>query len=380
MTHGARRSAPLARSRFLLTPFTFPHAPSKPQRLHWFPTPHPFMKSLFPFFALTAAALAHDAAADMAKAANAFLGSLTTEQKAKATFAFKTEGKDQRLDWHFVPRDRKGLPIKDMTEPQRELARKLLKTGLSDHGYKKAEVIQSLEIILREAEKDTRGIRDPEKFYVTIFGTPGGKEPWGWRWEGHHQSFNYTLAPGKEPSMTPAFLGSNPGEVKDGPHKGTRPLGKEEDLGRELVKSLDAEQLKVALIAKDAPRDILNVPGRADTKPEGITYAKLNDAQKKQLVTLVKEYLFNHRADVAEVDWARVQKLGLDQLHFAWAGGLERHQPHYYRVQLANFVLEYDNVQNGANHPHSVWRDFDRDFGLDVLADHYKDSHAPAKK
>jgi hypothetical protein len=338
------------------------------------------MKTLIPFFALAAAAVAHDAANDMAKAASAFLGSLTTEQKAKATFAFKTEGKDERFDWHFIPRDRKGLPIKDMSEPQRELARALLKTGLSEHGYKKASVIQSLEIVLREMEKDTQGRRDPEKYYVSIFGAPGDKQPWGWRWEGHHQSFNYTLAPGKEPSMTPSFMGSNPGEVKDGPKKGTRPLGKEEDLGRELVKSLDAEQLKIALIAKEAPKDILNVPGRADTKPEGITYAKLNDAQKKQLVALVKEYLFNCRPDVAEVDWARVQKLGLDKLHFAWAGGLERNEPHYYRVQLANFVLEYDNVQNGANHPHLVWRDFDRDFGLDVLADHYKDSHAPAKK
>jgi hypothetical protein len=333
------------------------------------------MKYLIPFFAFAVSALAHDASVDMEKAAKAFLGSLTPEQKAKASIVFKTEGKDERLDWHFIPRDRKGLPIKEMTEPQRDLARTLLKTGLSEHGYKKAEIIQQLESVLKEMEKDTVGRRDPEKYFVTIFGEPGEKQPWGWRWEGHHLSFNYTLAPGREPAMTPSFFGSNPGEVKDGPQKGTRVLGREEDLGRELVKSLDAEQLKVALIAKEAPKDILNVPGRADTKPEGITYAKLNDAQKKQLVTLVKEYLFRCRPNVAELDWARVQKVGIDQLHFAWAGGLERGEPHYYRVQVGNFVLEYDNVQNGANHPHSVWRDFDRDFGLDVLADHHKESH-----
>ncbi len=336
------------------------------------------MKRLLPFFALAASCFAHDASADMAKAAASFLASLTPEQKAKAAFGFKTEGKDERLDWHFVPKARKGLPIKEMTEPQRELARALLKTGLSDHGYKKASEIQGLETLLHELEKGKGPVRDAELYFVTIFGEPGEKQPWGWRWEGHHQSFNYTVPPGKEPSMTPSFYGSNPGEVKDGPQKGTRPLGREEDLGRELVKALDAEQLKIALIAKDAPKDILNVPGRQDTKPEGIPYAKLNDAQKKQLVTLVREYLFRCRAEVAEQDLARLEKLGMDNLHFAWAGGLDRGQPHYYRVQLANFVLEYDNVQNGANHPHSVWRDFDRDFGLDVLAEHYKAAH-PAK-
>jgi hypothetical protein len=333
------------------------------------------MKYFIPFFALTASALAHDASAEMAKAAGAFLGSLTPEQKAKVAFPFKTESKDERLDWHFIPRERKGLPIKEMTEPQRALARALLHTGLSDDGYKKAEIIQSLENILREMEAGKGPVRDPERYFVSVFGEPGDKQPWGWRWEGHHQAFNYTLTPGQSPAMTPSFFGSNPGEVKDGPQKGTRPLAREEDLGRELVKSLDAEQLKTALIAKVAPKDILNVPGRNDTKPEGIPYAKLTAAQQKQLVSVVKEYLFRCRPDVAAEDWAKVEKLGLDKLCFAWAGGLERGEPHYYRIQLANFVLEYDNTQNNANHPHSVWRDFDHDFGLDVLAEHYKASH-----
>ena len=322
----------------------------------------------------TAPSFAHDASAHMAKAANAFLESLTPDQKAKATFAFKTEGKDERVDWHFIPRERKGLPIKDMTEPQRNLAKALLKTGLSADGYQKAEIIQGLEAVLRELEKDTTGKRDPEKYYVSIFGTPGPKEPWAWRWEGHHQSFNYTCV-GKETTMTPSFFGSNPGVVQSGPKKGTRVLGKEEDLGRALVKSLNDEQRKKAVIMEKAPNDILNVPGRNDTKPEGIPYSALNAEQQKELVELVKVYLFRCRPDVAEGDWARVQKGGMEKLHFAWAGGFELGQPHYYRVQAGNFVLEYDNVQNGANHPHSVWRDFDRDFGMDELARHYKEAH-----
>ncbi len=337
-------------------------------------------KSLLPLFltlALPALVQAHEVSADMAKAAGAFLDSLTPEQKTKAVFPFQgTDGKDQRLDWHYIPRTRQGLPIKEMTEPQRVLARKLLWSGLSDHGYKTAETIQQLELVLKALENGKGPVRDPENYFVSIFGAPGDKAPWGWRWEGHHQSFNYTLAPGQDPAMTPSFFGSNPGEVKDGPQKGTRPLAAEEDLGRALLKSLTPDQLTTAVIMKDPPKDILNVPGRTDfTKPEGIAYAKLNESQQKQLVALVKEYLFRCRTEVAEDDWAKVQKQGLDHLTFAWAGGLEPGQGHYYRVQAGHFVLEYDNTQNGANHPHTVWRDFDHDFGADILRDHYKESH-----
>jgi hypothetical protein len=321
-------------------------------------------------------AFAHDAANEMAKAANALLASLNAEQKAQATFTFETDAKSERLNWHFIPRDRKGLPIKAMTEPQRALAKALLKTGLSDDGIAKSETIQGLENVLKEMEKDTTGKRDPEKYYVSFFGTPGGKEPWGWRWEGHHQSFNYTLDGDAAPAMTPNFFGSNPGVVQEGPKKGTRVLGKEEDLGRAIVKSLNDEQRKKAVILAEAPKEILNVPGRNETKPQGVPYSELTPEQQKHLVELIKVYLFRARPDVAAEDWSKLEKAGLDKLHFAWAGGFDLGQPHYYRVQAGNFVLEYDNVQNGANHPHSVWRDFDHDFGADLLAEHYKKAHA----
>jgi hypothetical protein len=326
--------------------------------------------------ALAVPAFAHEAATDMAKAASAFLAALNPEQKAQATFPFESESKSERLNWHFIPKERKGLPIKALTEPQRSLAKTLLKTGLSDDGYQKAETIQGLENVLREMEKDTTGKRDPEKYFVSIFGTPGGKEPWGWRWEGHHQSFNFTCADDAAPTMTPSFFGSNPGVVQEGPKKGTRVLGKEEDLGRALVKTLNEEQRKKAVILQEAPKDILNVPGRNDTKAAGIPYSDLNPDQKKQLVELTKVYLLRCRPDVAAEDWSKVEKAGLDKLAFAWAGGFELGEPHYYRVQSGNFVVEYDNVQNGANHPHSVWRDFDHDFGQDLLAEHYKKAHA----
>jgi hypothetical protein len=322
------------------------------------------------------ATFAHEANIEMARAANAFLAALTPEQRAKASFPFESEAAGERRNWHFIPRERKGLPIREMTGPQRELARALLKTGLSEDGYKKAETIQGLEAILREMEKDTTGKRDPERYYVSVFGTPGGAQPWGWRWEGHHQSFNYTSAEPAAPSVTPSFFGSNPGEVREGERKGLRVLGEEEELGRALLKSLDAAQRGAAVILAEAPKDILNDPKRPDpTKPEGLPASKMTAEQQATLTKLIKLYLFRCRTDVAAEEWAKIEKAGLGSVHFAWAGGAERGEPHYYRVQNTAFVLEYDNTQNNANHVHCIWRDFANDFGGDVLRRHVGEAH-----
>jgi len=316
---------------------------------------------------------AHDASAEMAMAANNFLADLTPEQKAQATFDVKSE---ERENWHYIPRARKGLPFKDMTPSQKLLAQALLASGLSNRGYEKAVSIMSLDEVLKALEQGKGPVRDPENYYVSIFGTPGGAEPWGWRVEGHHLSLNYTAAGDSAPSMTPSFFGSNPGEVRTGPRTGTRVLASEEDLGRSLVKSLDPEQLKEALIMATAPKDILNVPGRNDTTAMGLPQSKMKPDQQAILAKLIKEYLFRCRPDVAAEDWAKIEKAGFDKICFAWAGGLDRGQPHYYRVQGGHFVLEYDNTQNDANHVHSVWRDFDHDFGVDLLKAHYEAAHS----
>jgi hypothetical protein len=324
--------------------------------------------------ALSASLLhAHDASVDMAAAANNYLAALTAEQKAKAALPFPDP---ERENWHFIPRPRKGLPFKEMTQEQRLLAQALLASGLSHRGYAKAVSIMSLEAVLLELEKGSGPVRDPEMYFVTIFGTPG-VEPWGWRLEGHHLSQNFTAAGGAAPSMTPSFFGSNPGEVREGPRKGTRILGNEEELGRALVKSLDAEQRKMAIINAEAPKDVLNDPKRVDpTKPEGLSAEKLSGDQLEILVKLIKEYLFRNRPDVAAEEFARIEKDGAGNVAFAWAGGLERGQPHYYRVQGKTFVLEYDNTQNDANHVHSIWRDFAHDFDHDLLGEHLKADHA----
>lgn len=319
---------------------------------------------------------AHDASTDMAQAAKNWLATLSPDQAAKARFEFKSE---ERTNWHFIPRPRKGLPIKEMTQEQRLLAHALLATGLSHKGYSKAVSIMSLETILAELEKARVNgpVRDPELYFVSIFGQPGGEQPWGWRVEGHHLALNFTVAGNDAPALTPSFFGTNPGEVRQGPRSGTRILAAEEELGRSLLKSLNDEQRKQAVLPIEVPKEILNDPTRAEpTKPEGLSHSQMNPEQRALLSKLVKEYLDRHRPDVASIEWDRIEKAGLDKVFFAWAGGPDRGQPHYYRVQGTSFVLEYDNTQNDANHVHAVWRDFAHDFGLDLLKAHYEQSHA----
>ena len=309
---------------------------------------------------------------EMVAAASGFWKSLTPEQQAKAHFEFKDE---ERLNWHFIPRDRKGLPIKEMTPDQRKLAMGLLSTALSAKGLEKASTIMSIEQILAEMEGPNRKFpRDPELYYFSIFGSPAMTGVWGWRVEGHHVSINLTIAGGRAIAATPAFLGSNPGEVKNGPRKGVRVLGNDEEMGRSLVKSMNDEQKAVAVYTKEAPKELILVP-KTKVKmlePAGIAWGRLSADQQKALWTLVEEYANRLRGELASQDLDKAEKAGKDKISFAWAGGLERGEPHYYRVQGPTFLIEYDNAQNDGNHIHSVWRDFNGDFGVDLLREHLK--------
>ncbi len=310
--------------------------------------------------------------AAMADAGNKFLASLSAEQKAKASISFDDQN---RLDWHFIPRDRKGLPLKEMNEAQRKLAHEFLKTGLSANGYQKATTIISLEPVLRELEgPQRRNPRDEELYYFSVFGTPGAKDRWGWRVEGHHMSLNFTVVKGELLANTPLGFGANPAEVREGPRKGLRALANEEDRGREVVRALDEKQRAVAIFDPKAPSDILTLHKiKADPlSPAGIAYSGLTKQQKDLLMKLVDAYLANMPDEVAKQRREKLQKAGLDTIHFGWAGGVNKGDPHYYRVQGKTFLIEYDNTQNNANHIHSAWRDFDGDFGIDLLREHYR--------
>jgi hypothetical protein len=322
---------------------------------------------------LTAAYNRMNSASVMTEAANRFLASLSPEQKAKATFKFDDA---ERMNWFFVPIERKGLPLREMSPYQKHLASALLSAGLSQSGYMKAVTIMSLEEVLRTMEKDNGERRNPEKYYFSIFGTPGDNATWGYRVEGHHVSQNFTIANGKVVDG-PSFFGANPAEVREGPRTGLRVLSAEEDLGRDLIASLDAEQKKTAIFAEKAPGDIITMNSRKAAiqgQPSGILASKLNGKQFDKLMALLGEYANNVPQQVAAAREDQIKKSGKN-IYFAWAGGLNKGDPHYYRIQSAAFLVEYDNTQNGANHIHSVWRDFNGDFGADLLAQHYQASH-----
>jgi hypothetical protein len=232
----------------------------------------------------------------------------------------------------------------------------------------------SLDQVLYELENHAPR-REPGQYYLSIFGTPG-MEPWGWRVEGHHLSLNFLVANGGAVATSPAFFGANPATVRNGPRAGLRVLAREEELARQLVRSLDPKQAVLAIIASNAPGDIITGTNRQIGRltPTGIPAAKLDKAQAKLLRELVAEFARRNRPELADAELERFDRAGKNDVSFAWAGATEPGRGHYYRIQSAHFLIEYDNTQNNANHIHTVWRDLENDFGEDLLKRHYQQS------
>ncbi len=341
----------------------------------------------------------------MADGAAAWLAALDDEQRAAANFAF--DGEDERRNWGYFPRDFHGLPLLKMSARQQKLAHQLVISGLSLQGYARVASIIALENILDEIEERARsGARDPGRYFVSVFGAPGDAR-WGWRFEGHHVSLNFTIAGGAIVSPTPIFFGANPSEVEHGDRPVIRPCGEEEDLGRELLLSLDADQRRLATISPVAPPDmvLMNEPLVPETRlpgdvrpmqqmryddltpeqlealrferarPKGIAASSMTPAQRAIMSALIDVYVDRLPPDLVAIERARIDDDGLDAMTFAWAGSERRREGHYYRLQATRFLVEYDNTQDGANHIHAVWRDPAGDFGDDILRRHLRDAH-----
>jgi hypothetical protein len=305
--------------------------------------------------------------AEMTAAATAFLESLNAEQSRKVLFPFDAE---ERENWHFIPKDRSGLPLKDLDGDQLALQRALLKTAMSGKGLVKIDTIIRLETFLAELENNPVR-RDATKYYTSVFGKPKADGTWGWRFEGHHLSLNFTIHGGRDIAVTPSFLAANRAHVTEGRMAGTRPLGAEEDLARALATALDAAG-KPVVFSDRAPNDILTGADRQVRQlvPVGVKSAAFTPAQREGLMELITEYASRHRPEL-EKDQLRRIMTDSDQLHFGWAGSLERGKAYYYRIQGRDFLIEASNTQDDANHIHTVWRDRSRDFGRDLLGTHH---------
>jgi hypothetical protein len=307
----------------------------------------------------------------MAEAAADWLSSLRPAQRDKARYRFPAT--EERTRWYYTPNERGGLPLAEMDPVQQRLAHRLLASGLSNGGYATASTIMGLENVLDAKEGWRRSYtgraapnrgRDPQLYFVSVFGEPG-EGSWGWRVGGHHVALNYTLPGDGGISASPLFLGANPARTGLVGPGVLRPLAAEEELGRELLVSLAPDQLAKAVLSPVAPDDIVqtNRPRVEVGPPDGLPATRMLPQQHGLLEALLRQYLGRLPDPVAQVEAARVTGEALEALHFAWAGGPEPGQPHYYRLQGPRLLIEYDNVQDGANHVHSVWRDPEGDFG-----------------
>ena len=320
---------------------------------------------------------ANNVSGDMKASAIKFLQTLSTAQKTKTQFAFDDE---ERYNWHYIPIERKGISLKELTAAQRRAGMDLLHTALSDTGFNKTISIIQLELVLRDVENRPANddYRNPEKYYFSIFGNPVSDSVWGWRFEGHHISFNFSSKNNQLVSGTPSFLGSNPAIVLSGPEKGKQILKDESELGFTLLHSLDSEQLEKAVINVKAPAEILTADSRKAmiSDPRGILYSDLNNMQQKIFMQLLSIYIHRYTRLFATGMMQEMESAGLNNLRFVWAGDQEPGpgHPHYYRLQGPGIIIEYDNTQNNANHIHTVIRDLKNDFGGDELLEHYKKS------
>ena len=313
----------------------------------------------------------------MQDAASSFYDNLDAKARNKALFHY-LDG--ERIFWYYPPLNRHGLPLKDMTKKLKSLVFTLLETGLSSDAFNQTLQIINHELILKELEireNIKTFVRDPERYYFTIFGNPKSKDPWGWRFEGHHVSIHFSIWSDKIISVTPLFLGVNPAEVKDGDSKGLRILKKREDLAFELVNSMSKDQHHIATIYENTPKDIITYNSSRVTVPvvEGISWDELKIGQQKLLKLLIAEYVNQVNPNLVKSKLEYLESNTLKSVKFGWAGGINLGEAYYYRIHGGNLFIELDNYQSGANHVHSVWRDVENDFAQDVLREHLLTYH-----
>lgn len=317
---------------------------------------------------------------EVRRASEQFLGTLSSEQKALANLPFDSEW---RYDWNYTPRQRKGLPLKQMNEVQRKAAMHLMKAALSNQGVAKAEAIIGLEYVLRGVEKrpENDTYRDPENYAFAVFGTPDAKQPWGFSVEGHHLSLHFTVVDNKV-EFLPSFFGSNPGIVLPGyVQEGKQVLKEEADIAFRLLGSFDEQQLKKIVLSEKAPSDLLTTNTKKVNleKQEGLAFGEMTSYQQKLFQELLTVYLNKYHVTLKNQELARLRQADMNKIYFAWMGDREPirgvGRGHYFRVHGPTFLIEYDNTQNNGNHVHSVVRDLTNDWGEDLLKMHYEASH-----
>ena len=371
-------------------------------------------------------------ATQMAEAARDWLSSLSPAQrKSGHSLVAPSDGATdaERRRWFYTPTDHGGLTLHQLAPSQQRGAMRLVASGLSEVGYATVVTTMGLENVLDRHEGfvarfDRERGRDPGSYYLRVFGEPGETGAWGWRFGGHHVSLNNLVIDGDLVSTTPCFMGAFPATSPLLGGAVSRPLGRVEDLARELVRSMPADLQRRALLLPKAPSDVvtgnrsrvsegdrvmplvelwrderfqddveqakLHVTSDAiesasgftaddhrvleyTPTPKGACGRDLDGGQREVLRALLGTYF--DRVPASNSPLAAYDAAALDAVHIAWAGSLDAGRPHYYRLQGPRLLIEWDNAQGDANHAHSVWRDPDGDFGTDLLARHLAEHH-----
>ena len=304
-----------------------------------------------------------------------FLNSLNKTQREKAQLNFDDKSKKT---WHFIPGSmfpRAGIMLNEMNSSQKKLLNALLQAFLSETGYVKTKKIIDLENVLLEISGDSV-MRNSENYFIAFYGNPEKDDLWAWSFEGHHISLNFTVL-NDNIAIAPRFFGANPATILSGTRKGERTLKKEEDLGLQLINSLTSEQRKIAIFNKNPFFNIVtkNKTDIDPLNPVGIKFQELNRNQQIDFLQLLDVYLSTMPVEQAQKRMKSIKNEEMDEVRFGWAGATTTGKGHYYRIQGKSFLIEFENIQNNANHIHSVWRDFDGDFGKDLIKEHYEKSN-----
>ena len=330
------------------------------------------MKKLVLIYIVGIGSLMAQPSFDPLSGVSALINSLTPAQKEIVSFALEDPAKTR---WHYLPHDsfaREGLPLSEMTAGQIEKTYALLEAYLSESGYDQMQQIIDLENYLAIVENNPYK-RDASKYYIAFYGTPHKDSLWAWSFEGHHLSLNFTVSP-EAIAFAPAFWGSNPGIVPIGPEQGKIVLKTDHNLGLQLVNSLSPAQLEQTLVSSKTYGEILtqNQDAVALIPNNGIAYRQLQAPQKKLLKQIIHHHLDRMEKPVSQKAQELLENENWNEITFSWAGKTEKLKAHYYRIQGQSFLIEYDNSQNNGNHIHAVWREFNGDFGKDLIQEHYQ--------
>ena len=308
--------------------------------------------------------------ANMKSVLKEMIANMNSLEKKLALFEFQDNLRDF---WHYIPIERHGLTIENAETGTVRKMWGLISLALSQKGLDLVKKIMKQELILKDIEDRTGKnffIRSDERYWFSVYGSPEENKI-SWRFEGHHVSLNCLIV-NDNIRITPLFFGANPANVKEGEHKSLRILNSIEDLARDMLLSFDRTQLNKALIDDKAPWDLLTTNQRHIVlgNPVGISILDMSSKQQKLFMQLIKLYFDTTTKNISGSLLTNIENSSQGSIYFAWAGGLYSGMPHYYCIQGGNMLIEYDCVQDDANHIHSVARDAKGDFGNDILMDH----------